>query len=121
MRNLFFAVTAISILLTSCTRSQESLITGSWKCTTLKINGTEILGTDSATTNLVNTYNLNNSGQISSDAGIDYFTYSIGEFTLTHYTAGDTIIHTIDTLTEDRLRMHVTIDTVTYDGGYSRL
>lgn len=116
-----FLIVFFSFIFNSCTQSNESLINGSWKCTTLKVNGTEILGIDSATTNLVNTYNLNNSGQTSSNAGVVFFTYSIGQFTLSHFYENDTIIHTIDTLTEDRLRIHVTIDTLTYEGGYNKL
>lgn len=122
MKRFLLLIPITAAFFTACTTNDPSQqIQGRWKCTELLINGTDILGIDSSTTNLENRYNLNYTGEIVSDAGTEYFTYSITENTLTHYTANDTVVHMVDTLSSSRLRMHVTIDTVTYDGAYTKL
>lgn len=99
--------------LTACTyKTNQEEILGSWKASSLKVNGVETLDSLPSTTNYRMEF-VSDVVTITNDADTINYNYTVSELQLI-FAGGPVQYYTLDTLREDRLAFHGVQDTVLY-------
>lgn len=120
MKKIVVLSLLVGSFLISCANSNETLLTGSWHATSIKISGIESINTNPSYTNLVLNFNSDKSFSTSSDGGSNTGTWMLNDQVINITSTPLNYSYTIQNINETTLETTTTAGSVSIEHKFEK-